>query len=140
MTEEMKNYLKTFKDRKHKNVLNEWYIKNLPIEDQIDTMDNHEEMKELFDLHYDEIKEMLDIYHKFGNDGGFNNWVALSGKNKTEYICGNEAFTDYCLHAFFPLEVLKDPEILWNWLEDYNKIVKEYVDKATELRKKYNGD
>lgn len=142
MTKEMQNYLEGFKDRNYKNVLNEWYVKNLPIDEQIDSMDNHKEMKELFDLHYDEITEMLDTYHKFYNDDndGFNNWVTLSRNIKPEYIFGNEAFTNYCLCAFFPLEVLKDPEILWSWLEDYHKIVKEYVDKATELRRKYNGD
>lgn len=138
----MKNYLEGFKDRNYKNVLNEWYVKNLSINDQIDSMDNHEEIKELFDLHYDEITEMLDTYHKFYNDGngGFNNWITLNSNIKPKYIFGNEAFTNYCLTAFFPLEVLKDREILWSWLEDYHKIVKEYVDKATELRKKYNGN
>lgn len=130
MTEKMKKYLSQFKDRKHKNVLNEWYVRDLPIKEQIECMEDHEKMLELFDEYSGGIiAELNEIHHlETDNDGGFSNWKD-----------GVEQLTSFAICEFFPAESLKDHKYV-DWLEDYSKLVSTWLKKVIELRKKYNGD
>lgn len=141
MTEEMKNYLKDFNERHCKNVLNEWYVRSLPIKKQIDCMDNHEEIRKKWKDNKEDIIESILYCHDFSccPGEGFSNWGNLDESNEIDDIrTGADLFTDYALCAFFPLESLKDNKYV-EWIIDYQELVKEFINKVINLRRNYNS-
>ena len=135
MTEQMKDYVKKF-DRTEESLQNELFMTDLSINEKIDAMEFHEDMRKKYESLKEDICCALNWINALSYNDGLNVWCYdLANGDK---ISGDVILTDYILNTYFPVNTLLNDKTK-EWIEDYRNATDKFLSELINIRKKYNN-